>query len=145
MRSSSFSFLALVFTFFASLAGCKGADGDTCKENDDCSGTLMCCRAVVSEPRGSCGVTCDMARDSGPSIDSGPAPDSGPVSDSGPMMSDVPVDATDGGPQDAAVDANDAGSTDAGEDAATDAASDGSTDAFPDSGVTDAGPDADAA
>lgn len=155
MRSPSFSVFAFVFTLTVGLVGCKGADGDTCKENNDCSGTLVCCRVGANE-RGSCGLTCDTATDSGP-LDSGPTVDSGPIESDAAIMSDAEAmtdagadagpDAaeTDSGPADVGVDANaeDAG-TDAGSDADTDA---GATDAGPDAdaGMTDAGPDADAA
>lgn len=156
MRSTSFSVLAFVFTLSAGLVGCKGADGDTCKEDNDCSSGLMCCRAGSFE-RGTCGVTCDVVRDSGPALDSGP------MSDAGPMMSDVPeedsgaVDAAmsdtnedmDSGPADVGVDATtdsgpeaDAGPMDAGTDAGpVDAGTDA---ASGDAGSTDSGPDAEA-
>lgn len=116
------SALALVL----GLAGCAAEKGDPCKEDNDCSGGLMCCKSTFSaSARGTCLPSCEMGdQDAGP-VDSGPG-------DAGPE---------DAGPTDAAADAPADAATDAAADAGSDAAADAAADAGADAGPEDAGAD----
>lgn len=115
LRPAMRSFWVL-FAFVLLTAGCKAGEGDSCKEEDDCSGMLMCCKASLSATaRGTCRDSCEEP------VDSGPMPDV-PMTDS--MVDDAGDDAGE----------EDAGDVDAGEDA-------GEADAGDDAGDTDAGPD----
>jgi hypothetical protein len=132
--------LAASFGLFALLAlgACKAGSGDACKEENDCSGSLVCCKAgsASSTARGVCLPMCESP-DSGVGVDSGMGgTDAG--TDSGTEELDAGEDASteDAGSDDAG--SEDAGSEDAGsEDAGTDA---GDEDAGTDAGV-DAGTD----
>lgn len=130
------SLLAFAAVLGAAIAGCKAGRGDPCKEPNDCSGNLMCCKATPSATaRGVCQPTCeDMMDDAGP-MDSG-------SEDAGMDAGEQDAGDEDAGPQDAGTDGSadeDAG-TDAGpEDAGTDGSAE---DAGTDAGPVDAGPDA---
>ncbi len=109
------SFFAL---FCALFLACGGDTGDSCRENDDCGGSLICCKrngttcVTAVTARGTCQSTCDC---SGGDTDAGVGGDDAAV-DSGAEDAQVP----DAG--DAAVDA-------AAQDAAADASSDAAADA----------------
>ncbi len=107
---------------FALVAACKAGEGESCFEENDCNGSLLCCKASFDpNARGTCAMSCE-ARDAGPGFDAGPG--------------DAAVDA---GPGDAAPE-------DAGFDAAVDtgpgdaAPGDGGFDAAPGDGGFDAAP-----
>jgi hypothetical protein len=130
-RAMAIAPLRLVASFglFALLAlgACKADSGDACKEENDCSGNLVCCKAgsASSTARGVCLPSCEVP-DSGV-VDSG-ASDSGTTDagvDSGTEEQDAGEDAStedagaeDAGAEDAGVDA---GEEDAGVDAGEDA------------------------
>jgi hypothetical protein len=120
--------LAASFGLFALLAlsACKAGSGDACKEENDCSGSLLCCKAgsASSTARGVCLPMCESP-DSGTGVDSGTV-DSGTDSgtDAGTEELDAGEDASteDAGSDAGAEDAGtDAGDEDAGTDAGTDA------------------------
>lgn len=125
--------LAASFGLFALLAlgACKAGSGDACKEENDCSGSLLCCKAgsASSTARGVCLPMCESP-DSGVRVDSGTG-DSG--TDAGTDSSTEELDAgEDASTEDAGSD-EDAGTEDAGaEDAGTDA---GDEDAGVDAGM----------
>ena len=116
--------LAASFGLFALLAlgACKAGSGDACKEENDCSGNLLCCKAgsASSTARGVCLPMCE-------------SPDSGVGVDSGTGGTDA---GTDSGTEE--LDAGEAAST---EDAGTDEDA-GTEDAGTDAGDEDAGTDA---
>lgn len=123
--------MLLAFALVVSV-GCKAGEGDSCKEEDDCSGSLLCCKASLSATaRGTCRTSCDEP------VDSGPRPDV-PTIDA--MMDDAGEDAAEDAGEDADIDdagedaADDAGTDDAGEDAGEDA---GTEDAGPEDAATD--------
>lgn len=134
---SSLAFVAALGAVAAVATGCKAGAGDPCKEPNDCSGNLMCCRATPSPTaRGVCRASCEdmMEQDGGPRDAGG--------SDGGEDAGGDDGGADDAGP-DAATDAGtDAGPEDAGTDASSDGGPDAGTDAGTDAGPADAGPDA---
>lgn len=121
--------LAASFGLFAllTLGACKAGSGDACKEENDCSGSLVCCKAgsASSTARGVCLPMCE-------SPDAGMGVDSGTVDSGTDAGSDAGTEELDAG-EDASTE--DAGSDAGAEDAGTDA---GDEDAGTDAGV-DAG------
>lgn len=115
--SIRFAPLFVAFTVLAgTVAGCAQTRGETCQVDEDCEGSLQCCKtSTTPSVRGTCEDRCtDVVVDAGT--------DAGAVE-------------TDAGETDAGE--TDAGEADAGEaDAGTDA---GETDAGTDAGQTDAG------
>jgi hypothetical protein len=122
--------LIITAVVVACLAGCKAGVGQPCREENDCSGSLICCKPTASaSERGTCERSCER-------IDAGPG-DAGMGDDSGTDAAvDAGDDAGDGG-EDAGMD--DAGPGDAGdEDAAPEDAGPGDADG-PDAAPPDAG------
>ncbi|MEM9071235.1 MAG: hypothetical protein AAGE52_22175 [Myxococcota bacterium] len=111
--------LGLVFSLFLVISGCKAGVGDSCFEENDCEGSLLCCKASFDpNTRGTCDRSCD-ARDAG-----GGGTDSGAADTGVDAGEDTGVDAGEDAGEDASVDAatEDATTDGATEDAAADAA-----------------------
>lgn len=114
IRALRFFVLVTALAALSTVAGCKAGRGDTCKEANDCSGSLACCKpSFAVTARGTCedramcpsGVIGSAPVDSSVPDSSVPdgAPDGGAPDGSLP---DATPDATpDGGAPDAAVDA----------------------------------------
>jgi len=126
MTSTSLISRLLLALALAGLLGCKQEEGDTCWEDDDCSGALVCCKPEPRvELRGSClpagepcvdpdrdpadlgsadfGTEDDMGAESdmGEELDMGEQLDSGAEADGGPE--DMGAE-EDGGPDDMGAD-----------------------------------------
>lgn len=131
---------ALAATFFTT--GCKAGRGDTCKEANDCSGSLACCKVSFSPTaRGTCEdrVMCPDGVLGSTPVDAS-SPDSSSADGSVPDGS-APDAADDGSTADAALDAEADAAADAEADAAADAA-DATTDGALGDASTDASTDA---
>ncbi len=130
MTSTSLISRLLLALALAGLLGCKQERGDTCIEDDDCSGALVCCKSsAVASERGMClpeEETCvDSTEDMGPppveddmgtETDMGEALDMGEELDMGEADDGGPEDmgaAEDGGPEDMGA-ADDGGAEDLG-------------------------------
>lgn len=116
-------FLALAL---AGLFGCKQEAGDTCREDNDCSGALVCCKPTAgATQRGTCRPEGEECSDVDPDpIDFGPPEEIDLGTDLGPVDmgdTDMGEDDADGGPEsdlgpgDLGTDESDGGPGDMGE------------------------------
>jgi hypothetical protein len=123
MTSTSLISRLLLALALAGLLGCEQEEGDTCWEDDDCSGALVCCKSSPSaRERGTCLPAAETCADIDP--DGGPPDlgmDMGAEGDLGTDGGELDLGAEeDGGPEDMGADEDggpeDGGSEDMGAD-----------------------------